>query len=104
MIVNNPKMEIFRLVDSQSNKLWGRFVTDTGTWIVFWCAWLGSSSFKTHGAGFAGERSSAKTRDAKMRKGYKKITLDEISSSWPEFDTMMQERFTWYQLLQCLEI
>jgi len=91
-------LEIFQIRDERSDKLWGRFRLNNDSWHVFWCAWNGSSSFKTHGAGWEGMISTQRGKQAKIKKGYKQVVYQDIIQEWPNFPTMMLERFTWHIL------
>jgi hypothetical protein len=92
-------LEVLQFREERSDKLWGRFQLDDDTWHVFWCAWKGSSSFKTHGVGWEGMIGSQRSKNTKLKKGYKTIDYQEVVKDWPEFPTMMLERFTWHKLL-----
>ena len=93
-------LEVFRFQDDKSNKVWGAFETEEHVWIVFWCAWKASASFKNHGSGYMGKWSMEGARNGKTKKGYKPVKLSDFVTDWPQFETMMEERFTWFKLQQ----
>ncbi len=101
MFFNTLKnLEVFRFQDDRSNKIWGSFETEDHVWVVFWCAWKASASFKNHGTGYMGKYNMEAARSTKTKKGYKSIPLSMIVDEWPHFETMMNERFTWFKLQQ----
>ena len=99
MFVDTVKhLQVFRFQDDKSNKIWGEFETEDHTWVAFWGAWKASASFKNHGVGYMGKWSVETARNGKTKKGYKSVLLSDVLAEWPQFDTMIEERFTWFKL------
>lgn len=80
--------------EGRSNKIWGYFRDETVYW-AFWCGVGQNPSFKKHSLHIG---DLLVLSSAKQRKGYKKISMDELKNLWPEFDQVFQERFVWFKL------
>lgn len=91
-------VEILHFQDERSNKLWGVFQAADAVWWVFWCGVGSNASFKAHGIGFSSVLDVQRLKLQKLRKGYTPTTQDAVLDVWPEFSTMMTERFAWFSL------
>ena len=101
MFVNTvSNFQIYRFIDAKSNKIWGTFQTEDGSWIAFWGGWKMQASFKNHGTRWTGESSTRSAREGKIRKGYQVAELEAVQTAWPQFEDMMLDRFTWFKLQQ----
>ncbi len=97
-------LQIYHCKDERSDKLWGCFRANDDVWWVFWCAFHSNASFKPHGKTLQSMVDIQKLKRQKTRKGYDPTTVSEISSIWPEFETMMLERYTWFSLQQSTDL
>lgn len=88
----------------RSDKIWGWLFTQSDprslqsdtTVHVFWGRRGKTLSFKADTAS-----SAIKTAEAKNRKGYDRISRDELMELWPDFTEMVEPKLMMHVLRQC---
>ena len=97
------KLRVYRRVRDGDIHYWGKFQTVEGVHVVFWGKWMGLATFGIHGSGFAGRFRTNRAWNQKQKKGFQRISMDQISALWPEFEVMMLKQYTWLKLNATVE-